>query len=141
MFCFLQISSPNPCGSLNNFPHINTILSSTRGSPKCSLSFKILHQIPVQILTNFPTLILSSHQPLGPLSVLFPSDFFMKALYTPRPNPNFNIISVLFPSDFFIKTLYTPRPTPHFNIILHSTPGPPKCSLSFRFLHQNTLHT
>jgi len=96
--------------------HFNIILPSNLGSPKCSVSFKFLHQIPVQALTNLPTLILPSHQPLGPLSVLFPSDFF-------------------------IKTFYTPRPNPHFNIILPSTSWHPKCSLSFRFLHQNTLHT
>jgi len=95
---------------------INIILPSNLGSPKCSVSFKFLHQIPVQELTNFPTLILSSHQPLGTLSVLFPSDFF-------------------------IKTLYKPFQNTHFNIILPSNPGPHKCSLAFRFLHQNTLHT
>ena len=96
--------------------HFNIILPSNLGSPKCSVSFIFLHQTPVQVLTNFPTLILSFHQSLVPLSVLFPSDFFTKTLYTSRPNP-------------------------HFNIILPSTPGSPKCSLYFRFLHQNTLHT
>jgi len=60
--------------------HINIILPSSLGSTKCSVSFKFLHQIPVQALTNFPTLILSSHQCLGPVSVLFPSDFFIKTL-------------------------------------------------------------
>ena len=88
-------------------------------------------------LDQIPTLILSSHQTLGPLSVLFPSDIFIKTLYTPRPNPHFNIIlpsnsgprNVLIPSDFFIKTLYTTRPNPHFNIILPSNSGPPKCSI------------
>ena len=129
--------------------HFNIILPSNLGSPKCSVSFKFLHQIHVQALTNFPTLILSSHQTLGPLNVLFDSNFFITTLYTSRPNPRFNIIlpstagslSVLLPSDFFIKTLYRSRPNPHFNIILTSTPGLPKCSLSFSFLHQNTLHT
>ena len=133
-------------------------------------------------LVQIATLIISSHQNLGPLSVLFPSDFFIKTLYTSRPNPHFNIIipstpgppkyslsfrfliktlytprpnrqfnnilpsnsgplSFLFPSDFFTKTLYTSRPNTHFNIILPSNPGTPKCTLWFRFLHQNTLHT
>ena len=96
-------------------PHFNIILPSTPGSTKYPLSFKFLHQIPVQALTIFPTLILTSHQPLG--------------------TPN-----VLFPSDFFIKTLYTPRQNPQFNIILPSTPGPTKSYLPFRFLHQKTLH-
>ena len=149
MFSFLQISSSKHSTNLDQIPtlilsshqplgplsvlfpsdffikthymprqntYFNIILPSNLGSPKCSVSFKFLHQIPVQALTNFPTLILPSHQPLGGLSVLFSSDFFMKSLYTPRQNP-------------------------HFNIILPSTPGPPKCSLSFRFFHQNTLHT
>ena len=129
------------------------------------------------------TLIISSHQTLGPLSVLFPSDFFIKTLYTPRPNRHFNnklpsnsrppksslpfrffhqntlhkkdqiatltisyhqtlgTLSVLFPTDFFTKTLYTPRPNCNFNNILPLNSGPPKCSLSFRFFHQNNLHT
>jgi len=128
--------------------HFNIILPSNLGYPKGSVYFKLYHQTPVLALTNFPPLILYSHQPLGPLSVLFPSDFFIKTLFTPRPNRHFNNIlpsnsvplSVLFHSDFFIKTLYTSRPNPHFNIILPSTPGIPKCSLSFRFLLQ-TLYT
>ena len=96
-------------------PHLNIIFPSTPGTPKCSLSFKFVHQIPVQDLTKFPTIILSSQQPLGPQSVLFRSNFI-------------------------IKTLYTSRPNPHFNIILTSTNGSPKCFLSLKFLHQNTLH-
>jgi len=117
-----------------------------------------------------------------PLSVLFPSDFFIKTLYTPKPNRHINNIlpshsrhlsvlflqissskksthlaqittliitshhtlgtlSVLIPSDFFTKTLYTPRPNRHFNNILPSKSGTPKCSLTFRFIQQNTLHT
>ena len=162
--------------------HFNIILPSTPGFLKCSLSFKFLHQIPVQALTYFSTLIVSSQQPLGPLSSLFPSNFFIKTIYTSRPNPQFNIIlpstpgipkcslsfkflhqipvqaliyfptlivssqqplgplSALFPSNFFIKTLYTSRPNPQFNIILTSTNGYTKCFLSFKFLHQNTLH-
>ena len=148
MFCFLQISlskhstrldqiptlilsSHQPLGTLSVlFPldfliktlymprqntHFNIILPSNLGSPKCSVSFNFLHQIPVQALTNFPTLILPSHQPLGP-------------------------ISALLSSDFFIETLYRSRPNPHFKIILTSTPGFPKCSIIFRFLHRNTLH-
>ena len=127
----LILSSNQPLGPLSDlFPsdffikipymprrntHFNIILPSNVGSPKCSVSFKFLHQIHVQALTNFPTLILSSHQTLGPLSVLFPSNFF-------------------------ITTLYTFRSNPHINIILTSTPGYPKCSVSFKFLHQNTLH-
>ena len=95
--------------------HLNIILPSNLGSPKFSVSFKIFLQIDVQALKNFPTFILLSYQPLGPLSVLFPSDFF-------------------------IKTLYTPRQNLHFNIILPSNLGSPKRSISFRFLHKNNLH-
>ena len=95
-------------------------------------------------LDQIPTFILSSHQTLGPLSVLFPSDFFIKTLYKLEQIPTLILIShqplgpisVLFPSDFFIKTLYTPRQNPHFNIILPSKLGSPKCSVSFKFLHQ-----
>jgi len=79
---------------------------------------------------------------------LFTSDFFTKRLYKPQPPAQFNFIitsttvypSVLFPSDFFTKTLYKPRPTTHINIIHQSTTASPKCSVSFIFLHQNTLH-
>jgi len=132
-------------------------------------------------LDQFATLIITSHQNLGPLSVLFPSDLFIKTLNKPRPNRHINNIlpsksgppkyslsyrflhqntahldqittliitshqilgplSFLFPSDFFIKTLFTPRPNCHFNNNFPTNCGLPKCSLSFRFLYQNTLH-
>ena len=58
----------------------NIIFPSSLGSTKCSVSFKFLHQIPVQALTNFPTIILSSNQPLGSLSIPFPSKFFTKSV-------------------------------------------------------------
>ena len=149
MFCFLQISSPNRCVSLNKFLHFNIILSSNPGSPNYSLSFKFLHQILVQTLNIFPHINIIFPSTPGTLSVLFPSDFFIKALYRTNQIPTLILssnqslgpLSVLLTSDFFIKTLYTFRPNPHFNIILPSIPEPAKCSLSFRFLHQNTLHT
>ena len=95
-------------------------------------------------IDQIPTLILFSHQTLGPLSVLFPSDFFIKTLYKLEQIPTLILIShqplgpisVLLFSDFFIKTLYTPRQSPQFNIILPSNLGSPKCSVSFKFLHQ-----
>ena len=135
----LYTSRPNP--------HFNIILPSNPGSPKCSLYFIFLHQIPVQALKNFPTLILPSHQLLGTLSVLFPSDYFInhsthldkiRTLILSSHQP-LGPLSVLFPSDFFIKTLYTPREYTHINIILPSSPGSPKCSLYFKFLHQNPV--
>jgi len=70
-------------------------------------------------LDHIATLIISSHQTLGPLSVLFPSDFFTKTLYKSRPNP-------------------------HFNIILPTTPRPPKCSKTTTTIHtvnRQQLHT
>jgi len=79
--------------------------------------------------------------------VLFPSHFFTKSQCMAHHPPHFNIIIPstpglrrdLFTSDFFTKTLYKPRPTTHINIIHQSTTASPKCSVSFIFLHQNTL--
>ena len=112
--------------------------------PLSVISLRFLTSKHSTQLDKIPTLILPSHQPLGTLSVLFPSDFFIKTLYKPRPNPHSNIILPSTPGppkcslsfSFFIKTLYTPRQNTQLNIILPSNLGYPKCSVSFKILHQ-----
>ena len=175
MFSFLQNSAPK------HPTHLDQIATLIISSPQTLGPLSVL--FPSDFFTKhstnldqIATLIIYSHQTPCPLSVLFPSDFFIKTLYTPRPNrlfnnflpsssvspkcslsirflhqtlykprPNHHLIitshqtlvpvSFLFLSDFFNKTLYTHRPNRNFKNILPSNSGPPKCSLSFRFLH------
>ena len=60
-----------------------------------------------------------------------------------NPKIHYSIHKARYPSLFWARSIQSMRPTHflkiHFGIVLSFRPGSSKCSLSLRFLHQNTV--